>query len=257
MPWISAALVAIVLAQAAPPPGDPLAQSIAAAQVAHKSAPVEHKFLVMIDAAHGGKDDGALLSSGTASRAQEKDTTLAVARTLHSALAARGIESRLTRDEDKAVSTQERAALAAQVSPSACIALHATAAGSGVHVLYPLLGFVAATRTPIDSWSAENATPGRASLQLARLVQREFANVQVPVVLEPAANPLLAHAHCAAIAVEMAPLRTSYAATQTAADSAYQQHVADLLASALDHWRAQQAALNATAASYGRKAGHE
>ena len=84
---------------------------------------------VVIDPGHGGDEAGARGARGTL----EKDITLAVARRLKA-----GIESRLgsrvllTRDDDRTVPLDERAALANNNKADAFISLHANASAGGI-----------------------------------------------------------------------------------------------------------------------------
>lgn len=79
---------------------------------------------VLIDPGHGGADPGAIGPSGL----QEKDVTVDVARRAAKALAQDGITVVVTRDEDKTVSLEERAALANSAGADLFISLHCNAA---------------------------------------------------------------------------------------------------------------------------------
>ena len=79
---------------------------------------------VVVDAGHGGDDEGAKGAQGT----KEKDVTLAVARRLKAALEARlGIRVVLTRDDDRMVSLDDRTAVANNGKADLFISLHANA----------------------------------------------------------------------------------------------------------------------------------
>jgi len=62
--------------------------------------------VVAIDPAHGGDDTGVKLSRGV----YEKDVTLAVAKFVQVNLSESGVQVRLTRSDDRALSLLERAA---------------------------------------------------------------------------------------------------------------------------------------------------
>ncbi|HEY4008643.1 MAG TPA: N-acetylmuramoyl-L-alanine amidase, partial [Acidobacteriaceae bacterium] len=94
---------------------------------------------IVIDPAHGGPDNGSRISDNIV----EKDVTLALAFRLRSLLTARGFNVVLTREDDKAASPtppfapltlDDRAGIANHQRPSACLFLHATGAGTGVHL---------------------------------------------------------------------------------------------------------------------------
>ena len=92
---------------------------------------------IVLDAGHGGSEDGAKGPAGTL----EKNVTLTVARRLKAALEARlGVRVILTRDGDATVGLDERAALANNNKADLFISLHANAsvrsASSGAEVFY-------------------------------------------------------------------------------------------------------------------------
>ena len=88
------------------------------------------QFLVVLDAAHGGTSTGARFSSG----ALEKDINLNFSVRLRSTLSAHGIGVVITRDIDQDIPSTARAETANGASAAACILIHATATGSGVHL---------------------------------------------------------------------------------------------------------------------------
>jgi N-acetylmuramoyl-L-alanine amidase len=92
---------------------------------------------VVIDPGHGGEERGARGPAGTL----EKDVTLAVARQLKALLEARlGVRVLLTRDGDRTVALDERAALANNNKADLFVSLHANASVrssvSGAEVFY-------------------------------------------------------------------------------------------------------------------------
>jgi len=92
---------------------------------------------VVVDAGHGGTEDGARGPGGTL----EKNVTLGVARRLKSALEARlGVRVILTRDDDSTVDLDERAALANNNKADLFVSLHANASvrgsAAGAEVFY-------------------------------------------------------------------------------------------------------------------------
>jgi N-acetylmuramoyl-L-alanine amidase len=92
---------------------------------------------VVIDPGHGGDEDGATGAKGT----QEKTLTLAVARRVKSALEARlGARVLLTREDDRTVPLDERAAFANNNKADAFVSLHANASlrrtASGAEVFF-------------------------------------------------------------------------------------------------------------------------
>jgi N-acetylmuramoyl-L-alanine amidase len=92
---------------------------------------------IVIDAGHGGDDNGARGAKGTL----EKNVTLAVARRLKAAIEGRlGVRVLLTRDGDQAVASDQRAAVANNNKADLFISLHANAsvrpAVTGAQVFY-------------------------------------------------------------------------------------------------------------------------
>src|SRR5437660_1252345 len=77
--------------------------------------------LVMIDAAHGGSESGALLNPAI----PEKDVNLILARRLRQELAVRGVSSTLVRDNDATLSSDQRAEIVNAAQPALYICMHA------------------------------------------------------------------------------------------------------------------------------------
>jgi N-acetylmuramoyl-L-alanine amidase len=78
--------------------------------------------IVVIDAGHGGRDPGATSVSGQVS---EKDLTLALARELRDDLVKRGrVRVAMTRDDDRYLSLDERAAVARRLDAAMFVSLH-------------------------------------------------------------------------------------------------------------------------------------
>lgn len=91
-----------------------LAFSAAAAAAGH---------VVAIDPAHGGDDTGVKLSRGV----YEKDVTLAVAKFVQVNLSESGVQVRLTRSDDRALSLLEREKIVQGLDADLFIALHINA----------------------------------------------------------------------------------------------------------------------------------
>lgn len=78
--------------------------------------------IVVIDAGHGGRDPGARSVSGEAA---EKDLTLALARELRDDLVRRGrVRVAMTRDDDRYLTLEDRAAVARRLNAAMFISLH-------------------------------------------------------------------------------------------------------------------------------------
>lgn len=221
-------------AASAKPAPPTLSQPDASSHPTDLSPPsTESRFMIVLDAAHGGTDPGALLGAD----GPEKNYTLAFALRLHTLLNARGIRSTLTRTGDVALDSDARAAIANRAHAAACILLHATASGNGVHLFTSSLA--SATPGPQDTrraflpWRTAQASYATESLRLESDINTALAREHVPALLGRTSLMPLDSMACPAVAIEVAP---PDAATPLN-DSAYQQQIAGSLASALTAWR--------------------
>lgn len=81
------------------------------------------KYIIVIDAGHGGKDPGCIGKGGT----REKDIVLSVAKKLKNKLDSAGFKTYLTRSDDTYLKLAERASIAEQRKADLFISLHANA----------------------------------------------------------------------------------------------------------------------------------
>ncbi len=215
--WLAAVLAASLISAAAQVPPAP-------------SAPPA-RFVVVLDAAHGGDDPGGRLSGGS-----EKDVTLALSVRLRSLLAARGIQVVTTRESDAAVDLNRRAELANRASAQACLSLHASESGSGTHLFVSSLAPAeparfAAFKTAQAAWVTR-------SLALAGTLNSSLLHAGMTVTQGRTALPAVDSMACPAVAVEIAPERDSDHKTKVGLDDpGYQARVAEALAAALVEWR--------------------
>ncbi len=189
-------------------------------------------YRVVLDPAHGGADVGAELQAGL----DEKSFTLTLAQAVAAELRAHSIPVTLTRTTDVAIAGSARAQAMNLQHASACISLHATASGSGVH-LYTSEQVQSATpdgQRNFVPWRAEQAGYIERSLRLESEVNSELTRAHIPVLLGRATLMPLESAGCPALAVEVAPLNDGTALS----DAKYQQQVADALTAALIDWSA-------------------
>jgi N-acetylmuramoyl-L-alanine amidase len=226
----------LVGAQAKPVTPAPKAQAMPALPsppIPPPAAPqVAPRFQVLIDAAHGGSDTGARLTS----ELLEKNLNLDLSNRLRSLLAARGIAVTTTRNSDENLSADERATIANGTHFAACILIHATATGSGVHLYTSSL-----PGTPLVKfmpWQTAQSAYVTQSLKLSSDIDSALAHAAIPVTLGRTALQPMDSFACPAVAVEVAPLQGG--ATTKArpiADEAYQQTILNSLAAALNEWR--------------------
>ncbi|MEZ5952806.1 MAG: N-acetylmuramoyl-L-alanine amidase [Hyphomonas sp.] len=167
--------------------------------------PRRGKYVIVVDAGHGGKDPGTQAASGV----KEKDIVLKAALELQRLLAADPrYEVRLTRDTDKFIELEDRVTLARDWGASLFISLHADAAGKTTVSGASVYTISAQGETRIDRESNKNdwripmedGTPERISGILEDLVKREtkthsadFAEFLLPELRE--AGPVLRDTH--------------------------------------------------------------
>lgn len=127
---------------------------------------------VVVDPGHGGRDPGALGIGGL----REKDVNLGIARSLATQLRARGFDVVLTREDDRALSLEERSAIAESAGGDVFVSIHANAsrrAGARGIEVYTL--DANHERHSLDVAARENGVPA------ARLdaLQRALARIRV------------------------------------------------------------------------------
>jgi N-acetylmuramoyl-L-alanine amidase len=201
-----------------------------AAQAPAAPAP---RFVVVLDAAHGGDDTG-----GHSNDWMEKNLTLALSVRLRSLLAARGIPVVTTRESDTALDDEHRDAIANHASAQVCISLHGSLTGTGVHLFASSIA--PAARTKFIPWDTAQAAWVTESVALEGVVNSALLHAGLAVTAGRTAMPVLDSMTCPAIAVEISPDKN---ATVTPAeslnDAGYQARVADGLAAAVLEWRSE------------------
>lgn len=204
------------------------------APIGQTPAPAPARFVVLLDAAHGGDDRGGTLSGNQS----EKSVTLAFSVRLRSLLAARGIQVVTTREEDKNLTWSDRAELANRAAPQACISLHAAESGSGVHLFTSSLPPAAAAR--FSAWKTAQSGVVSRSLALAGVLNSALTQAGFNVTLGRTALPGIDSMTCPAIALELAPQRDpAHKITSEPSNAAYQASIAQALATALLEWKTE------------------
>jgi len=217
--WTFAALVVTGLASV------PLA-----AQPAPPAPP--SRFVVVLDAAHGGDDNGGRLANNQL----EKSFTLALSVRLRSLLAARGIQVVTTRESDMTVEPDKRAEIANRADAQACLSLHATASGSGVYLFASSLAPAAPAR--FAAWKTAQAAWVTRSLKLEGVLNSALLQAGMSVTMSRTSVTAMDSMTCPAVAVEIAPEQKSGEETTGGLnDKDYQARVAAALAAALLEWR--------------------
>lgn len=214
-----------------PSPSPPSNTAPSGIPAATPSQAPELRFVVLLDPAHGGTDTGAMLDAATT----EKSYTLALANQLHSALSSRGIHSIFTRDSDVALDNTARATAANRSHASACVSLHATSTGNGVHLFTSSLPAVteADPRRAFLPWQTAQAAYETSSLRLESDVDSALTQQHIPVLIARTSFMPLDSMACPAVDIEIAPLD----ANTPLSDPSYQQKVVDALDAAVAAWR--------------------
>jgi len=201
------------------------------------------RFAVVLDAAHGGSDPG-----GRIGNLPEKTITLALSVRLRSLLSARGIAVVTTRESDVTLDPERRAEIANHAEAQACLSLHASVEGSGVHLFVSSLA--PSQPVPFEPWNAAQAAWVLRSMALEGTLNSALQHAGMTVTLGRTALPVIDSMACPAVAVEVAPESDSnHAFAQAAAsldDPAYQTRVAQALAAALVEWRSEGANMGAS-----------
>ena len=199
----------------------------AALQPAARPAP---RFVVVLDAAHGGTDGGARLSD----HLQEKDLVLNLSVRLRSTLSAHGVYVITTRESDSTMPAQTRAETANHMGAAACITLHATSSGNGMHLFTASL-----TQIPMSRflpWETAQGAFAEQSLRLSSEVDSAMTHAEIPVTLGRTALQPLDSFTCPAVAVEVAPLHGTGRTLQLS-DQEYQDRIVAALAAAVEQWQ--------------------
>lgn len=195
-------------------------------------APLPPRFIVVLDAAHGGDDSGARLASGQ----PEKNVTLALSVRLRSLLSARGISVITTRESDVTIEPNRRAEIANHANAQACLNLHATESGTGVHLFASSLAPVQPVR--FLPWKTAQAGWVTRSLALAGALNSVLLHANMNVTLGRTALITVDNMTCPAVAVEIAPERQPDGkVTAEPDDPDYQARIAATLAAAVLEWR--------------------
>ncbi len=190
------------------------------------------RFVVVIDAAHGGDDTGTHLDSGQF----EKNVNVALNIRLRSLLAARGIQVITTRESDISVDLNKRAELANHAGAAACLSLHASESGNGIHLFASSLPPARPTR--FTAWKTAQASWITRSLGLAGSVNSAMTQAGFSVTLGRIPLPGIESMTCPALAIEIGPQRDSdNKITAEPDDPGYQARIATALAAAVLEWR--------------------
>lgn len=205
------------------------------------SAPIQiNRMVILLDAAHGGLDSGSRISDATV----EKDVTLAMAFKLRSLLSARGFAVVMTRDADSPtepdaagtpLTLDDRAGIANHARAAACLLLHATGSGNGVHLYHSELDATAEVPT-VEPWLTAQAAWVPQSEALEKLLAAALTRAGVALVASRASVRPVDSLTCPALVVELAPGGSD---PDSINEGDYQQRIAQAIAGSLLFWRNQ------------------
>jgi len=211
---------------AASTPAIPAAQAPPATPVPAVTGPPPRRYFAVVDASHGGDDPGEALSATL----NEKDVTVALARSLRRELESRGISTLVLRDSDANLPLDQRAIFTNADHAAIYIAVHASGSGHGVRVYTALLPYGEDDRGPFRSWTTAQHPALPLSQSTASGVASELQKRQLTVRTLSAALRPLNNVTRPAIAIEVAP-QGSDVSQLTAPD--YQQLVTSAVATAI------------------------
>ncbi len=231
----AAAVVAPPLATASPAPtaAEPVVPpTVAPAPTTEPTAspfPFDSvRYVVIIDAGHGGTDPGVKFSD----RVIEKDITLALAKRLRTELQNRGVPALLAREGDQTLSYDQRAITANGQRAAVYVTLHAGGLGSGVRVYATVMPQADTVEGPFVPWQRAQETYRERSQFLARVVANEVRAKKIPARMLNAAIPPLHAIAAPAIAIEVAPPKVG-AAVEEFDKVAYQVAIVGAVATAI------------------------
>src|SRR6266496_1429341 len=188
--------------------------------------------VILIDAAHGGTESGAVLGPDNL----EKDVTLAFARRLRQDLISRGLQAQLVRDGDTLLSTDQRASMANASRSSLYICIHATSQGSGIRIYSAMLPRGSGNRGPFVGWQTAQAPSLLRSRSLQQQLTESIQKTRFPIRSLTAPLRPLDNIVVPALAIEIAPAIGQVSQLATAD---YQQMISAILANAIAGMRSR------------------
>jgi N-acetylmuramoyl-L-alanine amidase len=199
-----------------------------------------NRSVIFLDPSHGGVDSGSRIGDTIL----EKDVTLAFAFKLRSLLSARGFTVVMTRDADAPsepntsgtpLTLDDRAGIGNHSRAVACLLIHATGRGTGVHLYSSELDAADSVPTTVP-WLAAQAAWVPQSQNLKKQIATALTRAGIPLVNSIASVRPVDSMTCPALVVELAP-QTDDTDTINYAD--YQQKIAEAIAAALVFWQDQ------------------
>jgi N-acetylmuramoyl-L-alanine amidase len=197
-----------------------------------------NRTVILLDPAHGGVDSGSRIGESTL----EKDITLSLAFRLRSLLSARGFTVTMTRDADNPtepnaadspLTLDDRAGIANHTHAVACLLLHATGRGKGVHLYSSELPTTPGVVSP-EPWLTAQGPWVDSSRQFESRLSQALTRAGIVTLASSASVRPVDSLTCPALVIELAPETDD---PDSIADADYQQRVALALAGALLFWQ--------------------
>jgi N-acetylmuramoyl-L-alanine amidase len=142
----------------------------------------------------------------------------------------------MTRQADTSLPAVNRAEAANEAQGAACLTIHATATGSGVHLFTSALAPKANAR--FMPWPTAQSAYVTESLKLESEIDEALGHTQIPVSLARASVAPMDSITCPEVAVELAPLVAGHVTRARAVtDASYEKSVMDALTAALEQWQ--------------------
>jgi N-acetylmuramoyl-L-alanine amidase len=229
--------IAAVAPPAAPQSAAAVPSTTTAESQAHPATPRVRPF-VILDAAHGGYETGAVFSPTL----MEKTVNLALARRLQKELDSRGIPVVLTRVADNLLTWDQRAVSANTSHAVLYVALHSSSSGHGVRVYTSMLPppQPGQTKRSFLPWELAQSPFLQQSAVAASALAAECTANGLPVRSSVAPLRPLNSVTIAAVAIEVAPLGRSADELNSAE---YQQKVVAAIASGIASLRGKLEAI--------------
>lgn len=204
------------------------------------SGPALNSNAILLDPGHGGDDNGAKLGEDSF----EKDAMIAFAGKLRTALVARNFTVSLTHESaGDQLTGDQRSEVANRARAGACILLHASNGGHGVHLYTSSLPPSAPVSDSPDEpkailpWDTAQSVAVPQSVRLAKELSDALYAIRIPLVVGHASVSPMDSMSCPTVALELSPLAGSGDDSTPASDAGYQQRIADAVVTALTNWR--------------------
>jgi len=192
----------------------------------------QHRFVIMIDAGHGGAERGAAITD----QLGEKDVNLAFARQLRHELETRGVGVLMLRDGDTFIPLDQRAAAANSARPAIYVNIHSTGQGTGIRMYSAMLPSAEENKGPFIDWNTAQAASLALSQQFASGAAVELQKRNIPARILAAPLRPLNNVVVPSLTIDLGPPSSNVADVNS---PTYQQPIAAILAEFLASQKAR------------------